>query len=246
MYLLSLPPNWKANQGHIATCKTDGIHAVRSAWEELRQFGYISKEIVRDKGRIAAIFWHIYESSQTPEPISDSPICEILKTVDHTLRITEDKKDLVKNNDDSLFLELKTTQEEKKETGRKKESICEDTSETSAQAEAIYVEYPKRTNKLAALKEIKKALKTHSVEFLTRKVKAFSICKMATDPNFIKSPDKFFRDGNFLDDEASWTETPHAEFIRNQQQPKAMSAEERFKAREGKDHWREGIDSIPE
>lgn len=73
IYLLSLPPNWKATQGHLATCKTDKRDSVISGWNELREHNYITKEVIREKGKIIGTIWHIYESPFTDLPETAEP-----------------------------------------------------------------------------------------------------------------------------------------------------------------------------
>lgn len=98
IYLLSLPPNWKASQSHISTVKTEGRDAVVSAWNELRDLGYLHKRTVRDAGRIVATEWHVFEtpthnfSEQSPFPDfpeTVKPETVLPKTVNPGLRKKE-------------------------------------------------------------------------------------------------------------------------------------------------------------
>lgn len=93
VYLLSLPPDWKANQQHIATCKKDGRDSVISAWNELRDLGYIQKEIIREAGQIVTTIWKIFEIPRkepvTGFPETAKPETAFPKSVNPILRTTK-------------------------------------------------------------------------------------------------------------------------------------------------------------
>jgi hypothetical protein len=68
--LLSKPDDWKVYITQLAkTCK-DGVDSVKSALKELREYGYVTMERIRDeKGRITQTEWIVYE-----QPIYDEKI----------------------------------------------------------------------------------------------------------------------------------------------------------------------------
>lgn len=66
VYLLSLPPDWSVCQQHISRAKKDGKTAVGSAFKELMEAGYMTKQLNRVKGRIVATIWNVYEKPVSP------------------------------------------------------------------------------------------------------------------------------------------------------------------------------------
>lgn len=61
------PSDWKIVLEHLATCKTDGITACKSALRELRTFNYCHYFELRQKGKVIETFYIIYE---IPTPYS--------------------------------------------------------------------------------------------------------------------------------------------------------------------------------
>lgn len=235
-YLLSLPPNWKPHQAHIIEQKTEGRDAVFTAWKELQELGYIVKELRRgSQGVIEETIWHVYENPSESTALLENRkavLPEDGKTV--TKKDLSDKKDLGKKDSLSLFPDSEI-QKTNPDVGK---SMYDSISES--QIETIRLAYPKMVDSGPARKAIRKALERRSYEFLLSKTKSFAICKMTTDPKYIKSPQNWYNDENYEDDEAQWTETPHANYQRSQQaaqgipkeQPKMMmSAEQRREIR---------------
>ena len=66
-YLVGRPSDWKIVLEHLATCKTDGITACKSALRELRTFNYCHYFELRQKGKVVETFYIIYE---VPTPYS--------------------------------------------------------------------------------------------------------------------------------------------------------------------------------
>ena len=66
-YLVGRPSDWKIVLEHLATCKTDGITACKSALRELRSFNYCHYFELRQKGKVVETFYIIYE---VPTPYS--------------------------------------------------------------------------------------------------------------------------------------------------------------------------------
>lgn len=66
-YLVGRPSDWKIVLEHLATCKTDGITACKSALRELRTFNYCHYFELRQKGKVVETFYIIYE---IPTPYS--------------------------------------------------------------------------------------------------------------------------------------------------------------------------------
>ena len=72
------------------------------------------------------------------------------------------------------------------------------------QALLIYRAYPKQVDQFAAIKQIKAALRKYDFSFLLSKVQRYAATRTGENPEFTASPDRFFRNGKFLDDEAQW------------------------------------------
>lgn len=68
-YLLSRPPNWKANAEHLRKVSKDGRDAVLSAMKELRVCGYAKLVSKRSKktGMMKGKEWHISDITENRE-----------------------------------------------------------------------------------------------------------------------------------------------------------------------------------
>lgn len=61
-YILSLPDNWTISIAHLSTISPDKEFSIRSAMDELKRFGYMSNEKIRDQaGRIIESRWTAYD-----------------------------------------------------------------------------------------------------------------------------------------------------------------------------------------
>lgn len=60
-YLLTRPSDWKVYAEEIASHSTDGIDSVKSGLKELKEAGYVVHQVVREKGRIIAHEYIVYE-----------------------------------------------------------------------------------------------------------------------------------------------------------------------------------------
>lgn len=237
-YLLSKPPGWTVRREDIENHGSDGREAVQSGLKDLEAYGYaalISEQ--GDKGQLIGKKWLVAES---PELLS-----EVLgKSTDEresrlTVKPADGKpvqresrpysnNDLSKNeereNEDSktplsppLFPELEPEHPLASHAVEVAKHLQQVREEKDAEAKAIYREYPKKVAPLAAIKAIKKALKSYAFEFLKAKVENYAICRVAKDPQFTWAPATFFNDGHFLDDEAEWTSTGSTKFKQGQQ-----------------------------
>lgn len=225
-YLLSRPPDWKVLREDLINRSVDGRDSVQSGMKELASAGYAALIFDHGNGVTGGKRWVVAETKDmlliavgrenrsTVEPSDGFPV-----TTNNDSNKNEDTNNhLPLNNPSELNLGLPE----------------EHTSRHREQSEMLYVAYPKKSDKLASLKAIEKALTKYDFEFLLRKVKAYGICKMGTNPDFLKKCCNFFRDGTFLDDVAQWTETPRAEYLRGKEQGKPvgiMSASDRRSAR---------------
>lgn len=112
-YLVGRPSDWKIVLEHLATCKTDGITACKSALRELRSFNYCHYFELRQKGKVVETFYIIYE---IPTPYSielhnniladiegiDESYSLIYKKVEKEPKIENPLS--VKNTENSIFL----------------------------------------------------------------------------------------------------------------------------------------------
>lgn len=67
VYLLSLPSDWVVRQVQLGTVKKEGRDAMICALNELRDAGYVKKELVREKGVIVSTIWNVFETPQEPD-----------------------------------------------------------------------------------------------------------------------------------------------------------------------------------
>lgn len=78
-------------------------------------------------------------------------------------------------------------------------------AEAITQAEAIYQAYPRKAKKPEALKAIRKAMRTHSPEFLLEKTQAFAAAITPwQERQFIPHPATWFNAEQFNDDSDDW------------------------------------------
>lgn len=199
-------------------------------------------ELVSECGKVT--FGNAEQGNALPMRETDTPDCGnpsfgkgVIPQSSICKRLQEET--IPQTSGESLFPETETKSTNHPDIGNIGKHMQEMSSEVSSQMEAkietIRRAYPKKVDAEAARKAIKEALKKRSYEYLLQKATAYGFCKLGTDPRYVKSPAKWFRDGNYDDDEAEWTETPHNEYVRSQREqqeaprviPKMMSAEQR-------------------
>ena len=72
--MLSLPDDWQYNLKGLVTLSKDGKDSVMAGLAELEEFGYLRRERTKDdSGKFSGIVYHIYETPQKENPISDFP-----------------------------------------------------------------------------------------------------------------------------------------------------------------------------
>lgn len=90
IYLKSRPPGWVTRMSHLATVKTDGITAIRSAIQELIEAGYLfrSQERNADQQYANAVYlfsWYPkWKQPVEPFPTSQEPVSENLISANGT------------------------------------------------------------------------------------------------------------------------------------------------------------------
>lgn len=62
VYLLTRPNDWKVYIAEIASHSVDGIDSVKSGLKELKEAGYVVHRVVREKGKIIAHEYIVYET----------------------------------------------------------------------------------------------------------------------------------------------------------------------------------------
>lgn len=97
IYLLSKPQDWKVRQSQLSDAKKEGRDATIAAFNELREHGYITKELIREKGRIIETVWNVYESSQTTTSnrLTEKPETVQPEAGNPLLQRTEDTKNVL-------------------------------------------------------------------------------------------------------------------------------------------------------
>ena len=103
-YLLSLPDDWTIHLSEIEQHATDGKSALRSAINELKEFGYLKAEQKRENNRFAEMVYIIIENPGSP--FTDFQQTENLQTENlnsenQTLQNTNNDKVLNKQSTDN-------------------------------------------------------------------------------------------------------------------------------------------------
>lgn len=62
--MLSLPNDWDYSTMGLTSLSSDGETSVRSALQELEEFGYLTRERIREGGKIVDWEYNIYETPQ--------------------------------------------------------------------------------------------------------------------------------------------------------------------------------------
>jgi hypothetical protein len=69
-YFLTKPDNWVVVMSDMMSRHKDGRYSVQSTFQELRDHGHATLEVVRDAGgRIVGKEWHIHEKAKRIRPI---------------------------------------------------------------------------------------------------------------------------------------------------------------------------------
>lgn len=118
-YLLSLPDDWEVHFSEIEKHSTDGKSALRSAINELKQYGYLRYEQRRENNKFSVGVYIIIESPFTDFQQTGNLQAEKLKTENQPLLITNTNKELnVQKTDNTKFY---TANAEKKKIKKQKE-----------------------------------------------------------------------------------------------------------------------------
>ena len=102
-YLLSLPDDWTIHFSEIEKHSTDGKSALRTAINELKEYGYLKAEQKRENNRFAEMVYIIIENPAEGFPLTDFQQTENLQTEkqiseNQPLQNTNDNKVLKKQN----------------------------------------------------------------------------------------------------------------------------------------------------
>lgn len=72
-YIMTLPSNWIIHRREIYSHFTEGRDALDTAFNELREAGYIKMDEIRDKGKIMGYQYQVFESV-IDEPYTEKPL----------------------------------------------------------------------------------------------------------------------------------------------------------------------------
>lgn len=76
-YILTLPDDWVFYREELATHAKDGIDSLKSGMKELKEYGYVKRNPIRnDKNKIVSWETVIHEVPQQEEPLADFPPVE--------------------------------------------------------------------------------------------------------------------------------------------------------------------------
>ena len=101
-YLLSLPDDWTIHLSEIEKHASDGKSALRSAINELKEFGYLKAEQKRENNRFAEMVYIIIENP-------DSPLTDFQQTENlQTENLNSENQTLQNTNNDKVLNEQNT------------------------------------------------------------------------------------------------------------------------------------------
>jgi hypothetical protein len=63
-YLISRPPEWKIYYHDLLSRAKDGRDSITSGIKELKKYGYLNIERIREGGKIVGTIWHVFEEPQ--------------------------------------------------------------------------------------------------------------------------------------------------------------------------------------
>jgi hypothetical protein len=98
-YLLSLPDDWTIHLSEIEQHATDGKSALRSAINELKEFGYLKAEQKRENNRFAEMVYIIIENPDEVFPFTDFQQTENLQTE----KLNSENQPLQNTNNDKVL-----------------------------------------------------------------------------------------------------------------------------------------------
>ena len=87
-YLMTLPNDWVIRKADLQNRSTEGREAMERAFNELMRAGYITREIIKEKGKFAAYNYTVYESTANGFPVSGFPSTVLPVTEKPQLLIT--------------------------------------------------------------------------------------------------------------------------------------------------------------
>jgi hypothetical protein len=77
IFLLTLPDDWQIYKSSLHNHFTNGKHAISTAFDELKNMGYIKSELKHDdKGKFAGYDYTVHEHPLSENPITDNPITD--------------------------------------------------------------------------------------------------------------------------------------------------------------------------
>jgi hypothetical protein len=172
LLLMSHQDGWKISLEHLANDGPDGITAVRTAISQLQEFGYLTRNQIRNEmNQIEGAEWILSDPFEKDEPASENLI------------LGNQSENLISGN-----LTLKNTIS--KEDNRK--VILE-------QFERFWEIYPRRVGKSAALKSFEKASVIEDPEVIISRLTAWAE-RPLPEMRFIPHPATWLNQGRWQDD----------------------------------------------
>lgn len=186
-YLLSKPNDWQVRSEDILKHGSERRDAVRSAMAELKAFGYAKIEQTRNGKQ-----WIVFE-----EPCPENPSMAIEPCPEKAKMgksATSNNNILVSNNELLLNCE---------EPVNNRPNRIKTSKATAAEAESIYLIYPKKAARPAALKAIIKAIDRVGALELARRTRAYAEIR-GTSLQFVPHPATWFNQERYNDDPKTW------------------------------------------
>ena len=172
LLLMSHQDGWKISLEHLANDGPDGITAVRTAINQLQEFGYLTRNQIRNEmNQIEGAEWILSDPFEKDEPASENLI------------LGNQSENLISGN-----LTLKNTISKE-----------EDRILILQQFERFWKIYPRRVGKSAALKAFEKALVIEDPEVIISRLTAWAE-RPLPEMRFIPHPATWLNQGRWQDD----------------------------------------------
>jgi len=172
LLLMSHQDGWKISLEHLANDGPDGITAVRTAINQLQEFGYLTRNQIRNEmNQIEGAEWILSDPFEKDEPASENLI------------LGNQSENLISGN-----LTLKNT------ISKEENRIL-----ILQQFERFWKIYPRRVGKSAALKAFEKALVIEDPEVIISRLTAWAE-RPLPEMRFIPHPATWLNQGRWQDD----------------------------------------------
>jgi hypothetical protein len=169
-YMLSMPDDWVFYMNELTSHSTDGEKAFRSGLKELKDFGYVRRQPVRENNKIVG--WETI--------VSEIPS----QTLDNTLLAD--------------FVHVENVQVQKDVLLSTEKKLSTDKTNYSPEFLEFWNLYPNKKEKTQAYKAFNKVIKKHSLQIILEGTAKYSKSVQGTEKKYIKHGATFLNNKSFL------------------------------------------------